>query len=57
MDFLQNNMKDDFKITISECENMAKDKVIILCNPELRFMVESILSIAQDKLEEDKEKG
>ena len=48
-------MAEEFKITISECENMAKDQVIILCHPELRHCVESILTIAQDKLEEREE--
>lgn len=48
-------MADEFKIIISECKNMAKDQVIILCNPELRHCVEGILTIAQDKLEEREE--
>ena len=45
--------KDDFLIKISTCENMVKDKVIILCHPELKEAVENILIIAQDTLEED----
>lgn len=48
-------MKDDFTIKITESENMPKDRVIILCNPELRHCVEGILTIAQDKLEESEE--
>jgi len=48
-------MKDDFAIKITESENMARDRVIILCNPELRHCIEGILTIAQDKLEEREE--
>jgi hypothetical protein len=48
-------MNDDFAIKISTSENMPKDKVIIICNPETKEYIENILSIAQDKLEDDNE--
>lgn len=50
MNFKTNN---SFSIKISICENMSKDRVIILCNPELKEAIENILIIAQDTLDED----
>lgn len=47
----------DFKIKISVCENMAKDKVTILCHPELKEYIETMLIVIQDKIEEDNEKN
>jgi len=48
---------NDFSIKITICENMDKNKIIILTPPDLKEYIENILTIAQDNLEEDKNFG
>lgn len=50
-------MKNNFSIKITVCENMAKDKVIIFCPPDLKESIENILTVAQDNLEADENLG